>query len=355
MKKILATILSISFVFSFVLQNINLFSNTANAQMIQNTQGAPCVNLSYNMTIGSRDSNTEGEVSKLQIFLMSTGFLNHEPTGYFGVLTRTALAKYQSVNGISPAAGYFGVITKSFINKDTCSGYVPSNPSSKPTYYCDLNGASYLNENDYKKNCVSTIIQYTCSTTGQTYNSQSQYDIYCPNNIPVPNPNPTTYYCSINGQIYYNINDYNNYCKNQNQKSLPICNLNTNYNNTKSCICPNGYTFLNTGNVYKCDNTPYPCTTLYVDPSATSTNYDRCHYPYYCSLDGLYHNNASYCKSPNTQNTQNTQNYICLLNYEYQGGGFVATNDCVCPNGSTKINLGNFGEIYKWKCVSNIY
>lgn len=266
MKKILAIILTISFVFSFILQNINLFNNSVNAQTIQNMQAAPCVNLAYNMTIGSRDSGTEGEVTKLQIFLIVTGFLNHEPTGYFGTLTRTALAKYQAVNGISPAAGYFGPITRAFINKDTCSGYVPSNPSSKPTYYCDLNGISYLNENDYKKNCVSVSYSFICGINGQSYSSEAEYNAKCKNTTTGNNNN---FFCALNGLIYYSSNDYNNYCK------IP--------------------------------------------------------------------------------DSQNPQNYICVLNYEYQGGGFVATNDCACPLGSTRISLGNFGEIYKWKCVANIY
>ena len=33
-------------------------------------------------------------------------------TGYFGPLTRAALAEWQAANGISPAAGYFGPLTK---------------------------------------------------------------------------------------------------------------------------------------------------------------------------------------------------------------------------------------------------
>ncbi len=410
-----------------------------------------CTNLSYNMTVGSRDYNTEGEVTKLQIFLVNAGFLNHSVTGYFGVLTRSAVANYQAANGIVPTAGYVGPVTRAAINKDTCSGYVPSDPSNNPSYYCTVNGISYLNENDYKNNCVSVTYYYICTINGQTYSSQAEYNAYCktggPNVsvyvCPINNvvyydlatynanckPQTSTYYCSINGQTYYNINDYNNYCKNTG--SLPSCNLNTIYSSTNSCACPSGYTFMNVSNGYKCDNSNYACTmiyvppyatsptydrchysnycqydglyyndasycknnngggstlpvcnlnttygatnscacpsgytfmsvsggyrcdngnyactAIYVDPSSTSPTYDRCHYPYYCSLDGLYHNNASYCKAP-------TQNYTCALNYEYQGGGFVATNDCTCPVGSTRVSLGNFGEIYKWKCVSN--
>lgn len=345
MKKFLAILLMFSFIYTFVLQNFNLNSATAQNSIPQSL----CVNLSYNMTIGSRDYNTEGEVSKLQIFLINSGFLNHSPTGYFGVLTKSAIANYQTANNIYPNAGYLGPITRASINKDTCSDYVPSNPSSNPTFYCDVNGIKYTSEVEYKQNCTKTIYTYTCTNTGQVFNSLNDYNSNCLNNNNGNNNNPsnTAYFqCTINGQVYYNAMDYQNYCKITNNNNLPVCNLGNIYNNTNSCVCPSGYTFMNTSNGYKCDNGNYACTLIYIDPSATSPSYDRCHYKYYCSYDNLYHNDASYCKST-------TQKYTCALNYEYQGGGFVATNDCTCPSGSNKISLGNFGEIYKWKCVAN--
>ncbi len=40
-------------------------------------------------------------------------------TGYFGSLTRNALAQYQQEHGIAPAAGYFGAITRAQIMKDS--------------------------------------------------------------------------------------------------------------------------------------------------------------------------------------------------------------------------------------------
>jgi len=372
MKKLLSGLLILSFIFSFVLQNLDF--NVADAQIAGQ---APCVNLSYNMTIGSRDYNTEGEVTQLQIFLNSIGAMNYPPTGYFGVLTRAAVANYQTAHNIFPNVGYFGPITRASINSDTCNNHVPSNPISDPSYYCSVNGISYLNENDYKNNCVSTVYYYVCSTTGQTYDSQAQYNTYCPtNNNPVPtpttylcqynnivyydinsynanckSPNTYTYYCSLNNQTYYNLNDFNNNCKSNN--TLPICNLNTTYSTTNSCACPATYTFMNVSNGYRCDNSNnYACTMIYVPPYGTSSTYDRCHYPYYCTYDNLYHNDASYCK-PIPPTPPTTNNNICYLNTEYQGGGFVATNDCTCPYGSTRVDLGNFGEIYKWKCVNN--
>lgn len=353
-----------SLAYTFILQNFNL--NSAVAQTA--TPQFLCTNLSYNMTIGSRDYATEGEVSKLQIFLINAGFLNHSATGYFGVLTRAAVANYQTANNIYPNVGYLGPVTRAAINKDTCSGYIPSNPSSNPSYYCTINGISYLNENDYKNNCVSVTYYFICSINGQTYSTKAEYDAYCKTGSPNISiyrceynnviyydlasyqanckPQTSIYYCAINGQTYYNINDYNTYCK-SNTGTLPICNINTTYSSTNNCACPSGYTFMNVSNGYKCDNGNYACTMIYVPPYATSPTYDRCHYSNYCPYDGLYYNDGSYCKS------SNQNNYTCALNYEYQGGGILATNDCTCPAGSTRVSLGNFGEIYKWKCVTN--
>jgi hypothetical protein len=67
-----------------------------------------------NLTVGS----TGAQVTELQQFLISSGYLTavSAPTGYFGSLTQAALGKYQAAHGISPTAGYFGPITRAYIN-----------------------------------------------------------------------------------------------------------------------------------------------------------------------------------------------------------------------------------------------
>jgi hypothetical protein len=68
-----------------------------------------------NLTVGSRGN----EVTELQQFLVSKGYLAMPAGvgfGYFGVITRDALAKWQSSQGISPTAGYFGPLTRTKIN-----------------------------------------------------------------------------------------------------------------------------------------------------------------------------------------------------------------------------------------------
>src|SRR3989344_7247773 len=67
------------------------------------------------LTVGSKGS----EVSALQQWLVGKGFLTMPAGvayGYFGPLTRSALAAYQASVGISPAVGYFGPITRSKVN-----------------------------------------------------------------------------------------------------------------------------------------------------------------------------------------------------------------------------------------------
>ncbi len=70
--------------------------------------------------------NTEGEdIRTLQQFLNSRGFIVNTTPGlpgslgyesvYFGNLTQTALAKFQTFHNILPSAGYFGPKTRAFI------------------------------------------------------------------------------------------------------------------------------------------------------------------------------------------------------------------------------------------------
>lgn len=79
-----------------------------------------------NLTIGSRGT----EVVALQTFLENRGFLVMPAgvaKGYFGALTRSALAKYQAANGIAPAVGYFGPITRAHVNNAVVVVTPPNN------------------------------------------------------------------------------------------------------------------------------------------------------------------------------------------------------------------------------------
>ncbi len=72
-----------------------------------------------NLTIGARS----GEVVWLQAFLISANagpaaqyLARSGATGYFGGITRAALAEYQNRMGIFPAVGYFGPLTRAYLN-----------------------------------------------------------------------------------------------------------------------------------------------------------------------------------------------------------------------------------------------
>ncbi len=76
-----------------------------------NASQFPLLSGSGSLTIGS----TGQSVVELQGLLSELGFLNVPigvPYGYFGPMTQSALASYQSANGIAPSAGYFGPITR---------------------------------------------------------------------------------------------------------------------------------------------------------------------------------------------------------------------------------------------------
>ena len=86
-----------------------------------NPTATDCVALQNNLRYRDRDINKNGEVSTLQDFLQSKGYLNSEPTGYFGLLTFKAVKDFQKANDISPT-GYVGPITRAKIKALTCDG-----------------------------------------------------------------------------------------------------------------------------------------------------------------------------------------------------------------------------------------
>ncbi|MDQ5928004.1 MAG: hypothetical protein QG633_442 [Patescibacteria group bacterium] len=77
---------------------------------IQGNTSTSCFEFSRDLTVGS----TGPDVSALQNYLKTT---DHFPfavgtTGYFGDVTRSAVAAWQSSNGLVPPAGYFGQLSR---------------------------------------------------------------------------------------------------------------------------------------------------------------------------------------------------------------------------------------------------
>ncbi len=76
--------------------------------------GATTYHFTRDLTLKSKGD----DVSALQSYLIASGFaIKDAPTGYFGVLTRSALAAFQKAHSITPAAGYFGAKTRALVNK----------------------------------------------------------------------------------------------------------------------------------------------------------------------------------------------------------------------------------------------
>jgi hypothetical protein len=126
MKKIIAGFIAIAFVVSVVpapvaqaatIAELQAMIASLTAQLAALTGGSPtgaAVQFNTNLTIGS----TGADVTALQQFLVSKGFLQmpvNVSYGYFGTLTRAAVAAWQAANGISPAVGYFGPISRAAI------------------------------------------------------------------------------------------------------------------------------------------------------------------------------------------------------------------------------------------------
>lgn len=85
-------------------------------------QGGPsdCLDLKNNLRYRSLDMNTKGEVSALQDFLNTKGFLTAEPTGFFSSATLKAVQNFQSKNEITPN-GFVGRYTRAKIRALTCN------------------------------------------------------------------------------------------------------------------------------------------------------------------------------------------------------------------------------------------
>ena len=89
-------------------------SLTGSAPVVPSTPSGSYT-FTQNLTIGS----TGADVTALQQILVSKGHLvmpTGVSTGYFGSLTKAAVIKLQTAEGISPAAGYVGPITRAKLN-----------------------------------------------------------------------------------------------------------------------------------------------------------------------------------------------------------------------------------------------
>jgi peptidoglycan hydrolase-like protein with peptidoglycan-binding domain len=113
-KYILGSVLALGLVSPFLAQA------QVQGDIDPNGNQSSCVTIDYNLTVGARDSSTGGDVSELQDFLQSKGYLSINPTGYFGQMTRAAVMRFQSASGIL-SSGYVGSITRERTQSISCS------------------------------------------------------------------------------------------------------------------------------------------------------------------------------------------------------------------------------------------
>ena len=124
------TTLLASFVFAFIALSVGY--STVSAQ----TFAAPktCVQLSTNIRYGTSDTHTDGDVSRLQAFLVTQGLFSQSNMGtlHFGPATLRAVLAYQTAHQI-PATGYVGPLTRANISSVSCGTTTP--PSGTVSLY----------------------------------------------------------------------------------------------------------------------------------------------------------------------------------------------------------------------------
>lgn len=93
-----------------------------------------CPVISYNLTRGSSDYNTAGQVSSLQRFLATRYGDTRIVTGYYDSLTVYYVQRFQVETGVYPATGGVGPLTRAAIQR-TCQSYnpYPNYSTNKPS------------------------------------------------------------------------------------------------------------------------------------------------------------------------------------------------------------------------------
>lgn len=101
--------------------------------------------------------STGPDVVALQDMLITQGYLVMPAStvkGYFGSLTRTAVARWQAAQGISPANGYFGVVSRAKANQ-TQINVAPQKPDIGTQGSVTLDKAHYY----FSETAFLTVIQ----------------------------------------------------------------------------------------------------------------------------------------------------------------------------------------------------
>ena len=112
MKKYSIVTLLLSLCFSFSVASAQVADEVVNQ--------IDCANITRPLKLGSRDSNTGGDVTTLQIYLAQANYLEVDPTGYFGRATFKAVQGFQRDHGIV-TQGNVGPYTRAKIKEVSCT------------------------------------------------------------------------------------------------------------------------------------------------------------------------------------------------------------------------------------------
>lgn len=82
------------------------------------------------VSFGMRDEQSNGSVSALQRFLLKEGLFDHEVTGYFGPITKTALEKWQTNNQLEKELGLANSETRNKITNSLGNSNYSKPPAS---------------------------------------------------------------------------------------------------------------------------------------------------------------------------------------------------------------------------------
>jgi Putative peptidoglycan binding domain len=109
------------------------------------TTTSTCASIPAPLTMNASGAS----VTALQNFLIGAGqTIPAGATGFFGGQTKSALAAWQTANGVSPAAGYYGPVTAAAIAAK-CVPTTPTTPGTTPTTpgtSADLQGEATLKD-----------------------------------------------------------------------------------------------------------------------------------------------------------------------------------------------------------------
>lgn len=132
-----------------------VFVTAEETDIVSESEISMCTVLTKAMNLGSRDIRTEGQVTDLQIFLQTRGYLESDPTGYFGAMTLSAVRSFQRANGITPN-GNVGPATRAKIKALSCSTTSATTQPTESVSY-QTSGVATL----YVSNTTETAVTLT--------------------------------------------------------------------------------------------------------------------------------------------------------------------------------------------------